>query len=198
MQRSLTKGPITGSILLFALPLMLGNLLQQMYNIADTWVVGRFLGADALAAVGSSYTLMTFLTSILLGLCMGSGAAISMQYGSGEQDRYLFIRGKVSPRIYNPSELEAKITSMMMLSEAQETLMKEVTVMVPVGDLTEELIGKLSCTVKDNRGKVMLRVKVYDPAADVAVNLYSKSVKVDMTGDMVRFLEDYALQYTLM
>ena len=87
MQRSLTKGPITGSILLFALPLMLGNLLQQMYNIADTWIVGRFLGADALAAVGSSYTLMTFLTSILLGLCMGSGAAISMRYGSGEQDR---------------------------------------------------------------------------------------------------------------
>ena len=87
MQRSLTKGPISGSILLFALPLMLGNLLQQMYNIADTWIVGRFLGADALAAVGSSYTLMTFLTSILLGLCMGSGAAISMQYGSGEQDR---------------------------------------------------------------------------------------------------------------
>lgn len=87
MQRTLTSGPITSSILLFALPLMFGNLLQQMYNIADTWVVGRFLGADALAAVGSSYTLMTFLTSILLGLCMGSGAAISMQYGSGEYDK---------------------------------------------------------------------------------------------------------------
>ena len=87
MQRSLTSGPITRNILLFALPLMFGNLLQQMYNIADTWVVGRFLGADALAAVGSSYTLMTFLTSIVLGLCMGSGAAISMQYGSGEEAR---------------------------------------------------------------------------------------------------------------
>ena len=87
MQRSLTQGPITKNILLFALPLMFGNLLQQMYNIADTWVVGRFLGADALAAVGSSYTLMTFLTSILLGLCMGSGAAVSMQYGSGETDQ---------------------------------------------------------------------------------------------------------------
>ena len=87
MQRTLTSGPITSSILLFALPLMFGNLLQQMYNIADTWVVGRFLGADALAAVGSSYTLMTFLTSILLGLCMGSGAAISMQYGSGESEK---------------------------------------------------------------------------------------------------------------
>lgn len=87
MQRNLTKGPITINIILFALPLMLGNLLQQLYNIADTWVVGRFLGADALAAVGSSYTLMTFLTSILLGLCMGSGAAISMQYGGGEHSK---------------------------------------------------------------------------------------------------------------
>ena len=58
MQRSLTKGPITSSILVFALPLMLGNLLQQMYNIADTWVVGRFLGADALAdIIGIGYYL---------------------------------------------------------------------------------------------------------------------------------------------
>ena len=87
MQRNLTKGPITVNLLFFALPLMFGNLLQQLYNVADTWVVGRYLGADALAAVGSSYTLMTFLTSILLGLCMGSGAAISMLYGSGEKKR---------------------------------------------------------------------------------------------------------------
>lgn len=82
----LTTGSITRNILLFALPLMCGNLLQQMYNIADTWVVGRFLGADALAAVGSSYTLMVFLTSVILGLCMGSGAAVSMDYGSGRAD----------------------------------------------------------------------------------------------------------------
>ena len=82
----LTTGSITKNILLFALPLMCGNLLQQMYNIADTWVVGRFLGADALAAVGSSYTLMVFLTSVILGLCMGSGAAVSMDYGSGRAD----------------------------------------------------------------------------------------------------------------
>ena len=48
----MTQGNIVKQVLLFALPLMLGNLLQQMYNIADTWVVGRFLGADAMAAVG--------------------------------------------------------------------------------------------------------------------------------------------------
>ena len=87
MQRDLTHGPIGRDLLLFAVPLILGDLLQQFYNVADTWVVGRFLGGDALAAVGSSYTLMVFLTSILLGLSMGSGAAISIQYGSRALDR---------------------------------------------------------------------------------------------------------------
>lgn len=87
MQRDLTSGKITGNLLKFAFPLMIGNLLQQCYNVADTWVVGQFLGSDALAAVGSSYTLMTFLTSILLGLCMGSGAAFSMQYGKKDYER---------------------------------------------------------------------------------------------------------------
>ena len=87
MEKDLTKGPVTINILLFALPLMLGNLLQQFYNIADTWVVGKYLGSNALAAVGSSYTLMTFLTSILIGLCMGASAAISMQYGSGNKKK---------------------------------------------------------------------------------------------------------------
>ena len=81
MQKNLTEGPITKNLLYFAFPMMVGNLLQQFYNIADTWVVGQYLGADALAAVGSSYTLMVFLTSILLGLCMGSGAAFSIQFG---------------------------------------------------------------------------------------------------------------------
>ncbi|WP_435303551.1 MATE family efflux transporter, partial [Thomasclavelia cocleata] len=50
--------------------MILGNLLQQLYNVADTFIVGKYLGSEALAAVGSSFTLMTFLTSIILGLCM--------------------------------------------------------------------------------------------------------------------------------
>ena len=83
----LTTGPITGTMLLFALPMILGNLLQQFYNVADTLIVGQFLGAAALAAVGSSYTLMTFLTSILLGMCMGSGAVFSIRFGEGDRAR---------------------------------------------------------------------------------------------------------------
>ncbi|MBR7113541.1 MAG: MATE family efflux transporter [Firmicutes bacterium] len=81
MKRDLTLGNITRGLLLFALPLILGNLLQQFYNLADTWIVGRYIGDGALAAVGSSYTLMTFLTSILLGLCMGSSAYFAIQFG---------------------------------------------------------------------------------------------------------------------
>lgn len=68
--------------MLFTLPMMLGALLQQGYNLADTWLVGRFIGADALAAVGSSYTLMVFLISILWGLAMGSGTVVSHHYGA--------------------------------------------------------------------------------------------------------------------
>ncbi len=81
----LTKGPVMGTMLRFAVPMILGNLLQQCYNVADTLIVGRFLGPEALAAVGSSFTLMTFLTSILLGLCMGSGAVFSIRFGQKDE-----------------------------------------------------------------------------------------------------------------
>ena len=80
--RDLTQGSITGTMLRFAFPLMVGNLLQQCYNIADTLIVGHFLGAEALAAVGSAYSLMVFITSVFIGLCMGSGAIFSMQFGA--------------------------------------------------------------------------------------------------------------------
>ena len=81
MYRDLTKGNILKALLLFSLPMILGNLLQQFYNIADTLIVGRVLGKNALAAVGSAYTLMTFLTSIFLGLSMGSSALFSIDQG---------------------------------------------------------------------------------------------------------------------
>ena len=85
MNQDLTRGPVMRSMLLFAIPMILGDLLQQCYNVADTLIVGRFAGTDALAAVGSSYSLMTFLTSILLGLCMGSGALFSMRFGRRDE-----------------------------------------------------------------------------------------------------------------
>ena len=74
MERDLTQGKIGKSILLFSIPMILGNLLQQF-------------GSNALVAVGSSYTLMTFLTFIIIGLCMGSGILFSMYFGAKKYEK---------------------------------------------------------------------------------------------------------------
>lgn len=83
----LTEENITRALIKFSIPMILGNLLQQLYNVADTFIVGHYIGTDALAAVGSSFTIMTFLTSIILGLCMGSGILFSMFYGAKQLDK---------------------------------------------------------------------------------------------------------------
>lgn len=85
MNKNLTSGSVFNSITLFALPMLLGNILQQTYNVVDTWVVGQFISSNALASVGSAYTLMTFLTSILIGLSMGSGIVFSLCFGSHDE-----------------------------------------------------------------------------------------------------------------
>lgn len=82
MVKDLTKGPPLKIITLLSLPMIGGNLCQQLYNIVDSIVVGRFIGADALAAVGTAFALMVFLTSILLGLSMGSGVVFSQLFGA--------------------------------------------------------------------------------------------------------------------
>ncbi len=86
MQRSLTEGGIAKSLIIFSLPMILGNLLQQLYNVADTLIVGQTIGTTALSAVGSSYSLMTLLTSVILGLCMGSGVVFAQFYGAKRED----------------------------------------------------------------------------------------------------------------
>lgn len=80
-KQDLTVGNINKKLWAFAIPLMLGNVMQQFYNLVDTWVVGKYIGDNALAAVGSSYSLMTFLTSVILGLCLGSSAFFSITFG---------------------------------------------------------------------------------------------------------------------
>lgn len=86
MEQQLTTGKIGRSLILFSLPMILGNLLQQLYNVADTLIVGQTIGATALSAVGSSYALMVLLTSIILGLCMGSSVVFAQLYGAKKID----------------------------------------------------------------------------------------------------------------
>lgn len=81
---NLTEGSIFQKLIRFSMPMIAGNLLQQIYNLVDTLIVGKCIGADALASVGSAYTLMVFITSVIIGLCMGSGAFFSLDYGKGD------------------------------------------------------------------------------------------------------------------
>ena len=87
MYYNLTKGPITKNLIVFSLPMIAGDLLQQFYNITDTLIVSHFIGSHALAAVGSAYALMTFLTSIFIGLAMGVSSLLSIDLGQQEEER---------------------------------------------------------------------------------------------------------------
>ena len=83
---SLTEGPIWKAMLLFALPVFLGNVFQQLYNTFDAWCVGNFIGDNALAAVSSSGSLIFMMISFFNGVAMGAGVVISRAYGAKEYD----------------------------------------------------------------------------------------------------------------
>lgn len=86
----MTEGPIGRQIIRFAIPLFLGNLFQQLYNTADTLIVGRLLGSSALAAVSSSGSLVFLLVGFFSGICMGAGVVISRFFGA-KDDRSLTL-----------------------------------------------------------------------------------------------------------
>lgn len=85
-QISLTEGSIWKALLLFAFPLFVGNLLQQFYNTFDSWVVGRFLGDSALAAVSSSGSLIHMMIGFFNGVAIGAGVIIARYFGAQEYD----------------------------------------------------------------------------------------------------------------
>ena len=82
-----TTGKIAKPLIAFAAPMMIGNLLQQTYNIVDAMIVGRFINGDALAAVGVSSNIALFLISALIGLTTGSGIVIAQFFGAKQYDR---------------------------------------------------------------------------------------------------------------
>lgn len=81
-RNDMTTGPIWKKIILFALPIMWGNLFQQLYNVVDSLIVGNFLGKDALAAVSSSGSVIFLLVGLFSGIFTGAGVVISRFYGA--------------------------------------------------------------------------------------------------------------------
>ena len=85
-RNTLTEGPIGKKLILFALPVLFGNILQQFYNTFDSWCVGNFIGENALAAVGSSGSLIFLMIGFFNGVAMGAGTVIARYYGAREFD----------------------------------------------------------------------------------------------------------------
>lgn len=156
MYRDLTRGSISRSLILFALPMIAGNLLQQFYNIADTLIVGRALGSEALAAVGSAYTLMTFLTSIFLGLSMGFGALFSIYRGRGDESSLrlgivhafgliLCVTLMLNAAVYLFLE---PILRFLQVPESVAPGMREYLLIIFAGLLATSLYNYLSCLLR--------------------------------------------------
>ena len=80
----MTEGSALRLILKFALPLLIGNLLQQTYNIIDAAIVGRFLGTDALAAVGASSSVQFLVLGFCMGTCNGFSVPVARDFGAGQ------------------------------------------------------------------------------------------------------------------
>lgn len=95
---NMTTGSATKKILLYTLPILIGNVFQQIYSLSDTLVVGRFLGSEALAAVGASSALMVFITSIIIGLTLGSSVLFANLYA--EKNDYKLSRAMSTSMIF--------------------------------------------------------------------------------------------------
>ena len=85
--RAMTEGPILKQIILFSLPLMLGNIFQMLYNTVDSIVVGNFVGKEALAAVGSTTMIVNMLVFFFHGFSIGAGVVISSCFGSKDSEK---------------------------------------------------------------------------------------------------------------
>ena len=84
MAKDMTSGPVTPLLVRFTVPLVLGNLFQLTYNAVDSIIVGRFVGEDALAAVGTANPLMTLAILFINGMCLGAGILVSTAFGAGD------------------------------------------------------------------------------------------------------------------
>jgi len=114
MEIDMTKGNPSRIILKFFIPLFIGDLLQQFYSIIDAIVIGKFVGTDAFAAVGSSSAVTVFITSILLGLAMGASAIFSQLYGGGQYDELKKTISTALIFLFSVSVLITVVTSIFL------------------------------------------------------------------------------------
>jgi len=103
---------------------------------------------------------------------------------------YLLVRGKIQQRQYNPTELEFRIKDIHLLSSVREDLITSLTLKINIANLTNELITQMKSVIMENQGNKTLRVLLIDHDAKITVPLFSRSVKVNITNELIAWLDD--------
>ena len=112
MEKDMTNGKPLAVILKFTLPLVIGNIFQQLYNMVDTIIVGRFVGPDALAAVGATGTIMFLIVGFAQGITSGFSVLVSQRYGAGDEEG---VKRSVANGILLALICTAVLTALFML-----------------------------------------------------------------------------------
>lgn len=158
----MTEGPIVKQIVMFAIPLLLGNLFQQLYNTVDSIIVGNYVGSDALAAVGSSGSIINLIVSLLMGITLGASVVISNYFGARDHEHMRkaihtsialgLISGAVMMIVgvaFSPQILKWMGTPPEVM--AQSTLYLRIIFMGMIGSMLYNVGGSIFRAVGDSR-----------------------------------------------
>jgi DNA polymerase-3 subunit alpha len=115
----------------------------------------------------------------------------------GFPNMYLLIRGKFQPRQYNANVLDFKISSIQQMSEVKDSLVKRITILLPLHDLDEKMITELSSQIKNNPGGCSLYFKIEDIEKHLSVSLYTETQKFAIDQRIIRFLEENQIQFKI-
>ncbi len=113
------------------------------------------------------------------------------------QDYFIMVKGSVKPKLYNKDEYEAKISAIQQLSDAYSTLLNDITLSIYIDDISQEMIARLKERLSLPGGNVNLKVKIIDSREGVVLNFFSKKYRVNLTMDLVEFLENMQINYRI-
>ena len=100
----------------------------------------------------------------------------------------VLIKARIGPRFQNDDELELKVNKITLLSNVRDELIKSITLKLPVSEINEEIINSLILASDSNKGKILLKFKIYDRADGVAVDLFSRTRKINLSDEFMEFL----------
>lgn len=112
------------------------------------------------------------------------------------KDYFLLVRGSVRPRMYNKDIYEAKITSMQMLGEALDTI-GEITITLNINDINPEMTASLTEYISSAKGKINVKIKVYDPREGVSLNFFSRKYKTVLSQELIEYLDENQILYAI-